>query len=127
MTSARVEVVTIERRRRWSRSDKERLVSASLEPAGIGVRDRPFGGAPHQLAVPMAQATLRSNASATDALSFAAPCRGRPGRAAAQLGDVGSAGAKAWSVGMIEIGLCGGSVGCGSIVMLMSSAARQAG
>lgn len=32
MTSARVEVVTVERRRRWSRLDKERLVAASLEP-----------------------------------------------------------------------------------------------
>lgn len=33
MTSSRVEVITsVERRRRWSREDKERLVAASFEP-----------------------------------------------------------------------------------------------
>jgi transposase len=32
MTRAQVEVMTVERRRRWSRVDKERLVAASLEP-----------------------------------------------------------------------------------------------
>jgi transposase len=33
MTMPRVEVITaVERRRRWSRADKERLVAASLEP-----------------------------------------------------------------------------------------------
>ncbi len=31
MTSARVEVFTVGRRRRWSRSEKEKLVAASLE------------------------------------------------------------------------------------------------
>lgn len=31
MTSTRVEVFTVGRRRRWSRSDKERLVASSLE------------------------------------------------------------------------------------------------
>jgi transposase len=36
MTIERVEVITsVERRRRWSRADKERLVSASLEPGAI--------------------------------------------------------------------------------------------
>jgi transposase len=49
MTTARVEVITsMERRRRWSRAEKEQLVAASLEPgvmasevarsAGIHVR-----------------------------------------------------------------------------------------
>ena len=32
MTSARVEVFTVGRRRRWSRSEKEKLVAVSLEP-----------------------------------------------------------------------------------------------
>ena len=33
MTNERIEVITsIERRRRWSRAEKERLVAASLEP-----------------------------------------------------------------------------------------------
>ena len=32
MTMAQVEVLAVERWRRWSRSEKERLVAASLEP-----------------------------------------------------------------------------------------------
>lgn len=32
MTMAEVEVLPVERRRRWSRSEKERLVAASFEP-----------------------------------------------------------------------------------------------
>ena len=32
MTMAQVEVLAVERRRRWSRSEKERLVAASFEP-----------------------------------------------------------------------------------------------
>ena len=32
MTRAQVEVITVGRRRRWSRLEKERLVAASLEP-----------------------------------------------------------------------------------------------
>jgi transposase len=32
MTMAQVEVLSVERRRRWSRSEKERLVAASFEP-----------------------------------------------------------------------------------------------
>ena len=32
MTMAQVEVLSVERRRRWSRSEKERIVSASFEP-----------------------------------------------------------------------------------------------
>jgi len=36
MTNGRVEVITsVERRRRWPRADKERIVAASLEPGAI--------------------------------------------------------------------------------------------
>jgi len=36
MTKRQVEVITsVERRRRWSRGDKERLVSACLEPESV--------------------------------------------------------------------------------------------
>ena len=36
MTNGRVEVITsIERRRRWPRAEKERIVAASLEPGAI--------------------------------------------------------------------------------------------
>lgn len=36
MTISRTEVITsVERRRRWSQDEKERLVAASLEPAPV--------------------------------------------------------------------------------------------
>ena len=36
MTKARVEVITsVERRRRWTAAEKERLVAASLEPGAV--------------------------------------------------------------------------------------------
>ena len=38
MTMARVEVLSVERRRRWSRSEKERLVAASFE-AGVSASE----------------------------------------------------------------------------------------
>lgn len=38
MTMAQVEVLPVERRRRWSRVDKERLVAASFEP-GMSASD----------------------------------------------------------------------------------------
>lgn len=38
MTMAQVEVLPVERRRRWSRSEKERLVAASFEP-GVSASD----------------------------------------------------------------------------------------
>jgi transposase len=51
MTNDRVEVITsVERRRRWSRADKERLVAASLEPgAGVSSIAREAGIHPGQL------------------------------------------------------------------------------
>ncbi len=51
MTNERVEVITsVERRRRWSRADKERLVMASLEPgAVVSVIAREAGIHPSQL------------------------------------------------------------------------------
>lgn len=38
MTMARMDVLPVERRRRWSRSEKERLVAASFEP-GVSASD----------------------------------------------------------------------------------------
>src|ERR1700761_7170540 len=36
MTNAQIEVITsVQRRRRWSRADKERIVSAALEPGAV--------------------------------------------------------------------------------------------
>ena len=51
MTSERVEVITsVERRRRWSRAEKERLVAASLEPgASVSLIAREAGIHPSQL------------------------------------------------------------------------------
>ena len=51
MTHERVEVITsVERRRRWSRAEKERLVAASLEPGGsVSAIAREAGIHPSQL------------------------------------------------------------------------------
>jgi transposase len=51
MTSTQVEVITsVERRRRWSQQDKERLVAASLEPgAMVSAIAREAGVHPTQL------------------------------------------------------------------------------
>ncbi len=51
MTNERIEVITsVERRRRWSRADKERLVTASLEPgASVSAIAREAGIHPGQL------------------------------------------------------------------------------
>ena len=36
MTKAQVEVITsVQRRRRWSRAEKERIVAAALEPGAV--------------------------------------------------------------------------------------------
>ncbi|RWP98318.1 MAG: hypothetical protein EOR89_19945 [Mesorhizobium sp.] len=41
MTTQSVEVTTsVERRRRWSREEKERLVAATLEPGAVFQRSR---------------------------------------------------------------------------------------
>jgi transposase len=51
MTNGRVEVITsVERRRRWSSAEKERLVAASLEPgASVSTIARDAGIHPSQL------------------------------------------------------------------------------
>lgn len=51
MTKAQVEVITSEqRRRRWSRAEKERIVAASLEPGGtVMAAAREFGVHPSQV------------------------------------------------------------------------------
>ena len=51
MTKSAVEVITsVERRRRWSAAEKERLVAASLEPGvGVAVVAREAGIHPSQL------------------------------------------------------------------------------
>ena len=51
MTNERIEVITsVERRRRWSRAEKERLVTASLEPgASVSSVAREAGIRPGQL------------------------------------------------------------------------------
>ena len=51
MTSGRVEVITsVERRRRWSSTEKQRLVAAALEPdASVSAIARQAGIHPSQL------------------------------------------------------------------------------
>ena len=66
MTSTQVEVITsVERRRRWSQADKERLVVASLEPgAMVSVIAREAGIHPTQLYRWRRQFCVRPQASA---------------------------------------------------------------
>jgi transposase len=35
MTKTQVEVITVQRRRRWSRAEKERIVAAAMEPGAV--------------------------------------------------------------------------------------------
>jgi transposase len=51
MTNERIEVITsVQRRRRWSRAEKEKLVAASLEPdASVSALAREAGIDPSQL------------------------------------------------------------------------------
>ena len=65
MTSTQVEVITsVERRRRWSQGDKERLVAASLEPgAMVSVIAREAGLHPTQLYRWRRQLCVRAQAS----------------------------------------------------------------
>jgi transposase len=65
MTSTQVEVITsVERRRRWSQADKERLVVASLEPgAMVSAIAREAGIHPTQLYRWRRQFCVRSQAS----------------------------------------------------------------
>ena len=45
MTKAQVEVITsVERRRRWSRAEKERIVAAALEPGAVASEVACAGG-----------------------------------------------------------------------------------
>ncbi len=86
MTSARVEVITsVQRRRRWSAAEKERLVAASLEPgAGVSVVAREAGIHPSQLygwrrrlcARPPATADFTAVRIALEPTSIGAPVAG---------------------------------------------------
>ena len=64
MTSTQVEVITsVERRRRWSQADKERLVVASLEPGAMVSAIARGSGDPSDAIVSMATAVLRAATS----------------------------------------------------------------
>ena len=80
MTNGRVEVITsVERRRRWSAAEKERLVAATLEPgASVTAIARDAGIQPGQLY------GWRRQARAPAAIGFA-PLRVASGLASAEL------------------------------------------
>jgi transposase-like protein len=60
MTISRAEVITsVERRRRWSQDEKERLVAASLEP-GASVSEVAHGWPSCKPAVQVAQRALQA-------------------------------------------------------------------
>jgi transposase len=58
MTKTQVEVITsVQRRRRWSRAEKERIVAAALEP-GVVASEVARSRDTHEPAVPVAATAL---------------------------------------------------------------------
>ncbi len=48
MTKAQVEVITsVQRRRRWSRAEKERIVAAAMEPGAVASEVARSAGTPY--------------------------------------------------------------------------------
>jgi transposase len=90
MTNARVEVITsVERRRRWSATEKQRLVEATLEPgASVSVLAREAGVHPNQLWGWRARGWRRQMRSATPT-SFA-PVRVAEKTSSTTLGGLGA-------------------------------------
>jgi transposase len=97
MAKTQVEVITsVERRRRWSSSEKERLVAASLEPgAAVSALAREAGLHPTQLYRWRRQ--------------LCAPQEAAPGFAPVQVINEPVAPGLPAAVGMIEIELAGGT------------------
>ena len=97
MAKTQVEVITsVERRRRWSSSEKERLVAASLEPgAAVSALAREAGLHPTQLYRWRRQ--------------LCAPQEAAPGFAPVQVISEPVAPGLPAAVGMIEIELAGGT------------------
>jgi len=95
MTNSRVEVITsVERRRRWSAAEKERLVAASLQPgAVVSALARDAGIHPSQLYGWRRQLCARREAPGFAAVQLAAEPETR----------------LATACGMIEIELAGGT------------------
>jgi transposase len=74
MSKSAIEVITsVERRRRWSAAEKERLVAASLEPgAGVSAVAREAGISPSQLYGWRRQLCRRPEAASFTAVQIAA-------------------------------------------------------
>ena len=92
-----IEVITsVERRRRWSREEKERLVAATLEP-GRSFGNRAVGRHPCQPAFPVAQAALRGRRRrlATGSGRDRGRCRSRRSRHSSRSLIPGRAGKRA--------------------------------
>ena len=104
MTMSRMDVLPVERRRRWSRSEKERLVAASFEP-GVSASDIARSAGVHvsqlfrwrkqlcERVIPTAPPALIPVSIVPDAAAMPVPVQPARSRRRA---------------GMIEIGLSGG-------------------
>ena len=65
MTKTQVEVITsVQRRRRWSRAEKERIVAAAIEPGAVASEVARAAGIARQPVVSLAAAALRTGSSA---------------------------------------------------------------
>src|SRR5712671_450945 len=111
MTKTQVEVITsVERRRRWSRSEKERIVAAALEPGAIAL-------------VVAREAGIHASQLYRWRQELCGPARSRPGFAAVMIApEPGVAASPAIAPhGLIEIELGG----CGSAAQPMLRRCRR--
>jgi transposase-like protein len=70
MTKTQVEVITsVQRRRRWSRAEKERIVAAAIEPGAVA----------SEVACPWRIRKSSHKRIGLGSPAEAAPCRARPG------------------------------------------------
>lgn len=97
MTMARMEVITsVQRRRRWSRAEKERIVAASLEPGAMASEVARREG-------------IHSSQLYRWRRQLCGPLPAAPDFAAVTVTDAGSPSAGASPTGLIEIGLSTGT------------------
>jgi transposase len=104
MTNGRVEVITsVERRRRWRRAEKERIVAASLEPGAIASEvARAAGIHTSQLYRWRRDLCGRAGSGSTFAAVTIAPAAGPPVTAAGMMEIEFACGARLRITGAVE-------------------------
>jgi len=104
MTNGRVEVITsVQRRRRWPRAEKERIVAASLEPGVIASEvARAAGIHTSQLYRWRRDLCVRADGSPTFAAVMTAPAAGPPVSTAGMMEIEFTSGARVRITGAVD-------------------------